>query len=167
MPWSNKTLKNPPRLPMTPPRGQARLLHSTVDPWEPLKKLGHCGAVLEVLEQCGHRHSSTPERPSPAELIRVPFNRKAFAPIGHLATPFVCLTARLIFTAHPTLSFPDPDFRIGSCPFGRTVGAPVTKDFRPGLEHQRQTVGSARGNGEICYSSGNTDRLRGLRSSYP
>ena len=67
---------------------------STVDPWEPLKKLGHCGAVLEVLEQGGHRHPRPTEHPSPAELIRVPFNRRAIILVCHAITSVAWLSAQ-------------------------------------------------------------------------
>jgi len=44
------------------------------DPWKPLNELGRQGAVFEVLEQCCHRHSSTPEHPRSANPIRVPLD---------------------------------------------------------------------------------------------
>ena len=66
----------------------------TVDPWEPIEKLGHRGAVLEVLEQGGHRHSRPAEHPSPAELIRIPFNRRALILVCHSGTSFAWLSAQ-------------------------------------------------------------------------
>ena len=77
----------------------------TVDPWEPLKELGHSGAVLKVLEQGGHGHSRPAKHPSPVELIRISFNRRALIPIGHSDTLLVEPNSQPRQSAFPILNF--------------------------------------------------------------